>query len=162
MAIASRVRDYLDGHALQYDVLNHPHSHNSMETAQFAHIPGNCLAKSVVLEDDDGFLMAVLPSTYRVQLGRLSKALERRLRLATEHELGTLFSDCEPGAVPPLGATYGMRMVMDDTLTESPEIYFEAGDHERVIQVSRETFMAMMEMENANCVHFGEHNWRHH
>lgn len=162
MAIASRVRDYLDGHALQYDVLNHPHSHNSMETAQFAHIPGGCLAKSVVLEDDDGFLMAVLPSTHHVQLGRLSKALDRRLRLATENELGTLFSDCEPGAVPPLGATYGMRMVMDDSLAESPEIYFEAGDHERVIQVSRETFMVMMEMENANCVRFGEHNWRHH
>lgn len=162
MAIASTIRDYMDGHGLRYDVLSHPHSHNSMETAQNAHVPGACLAKSVILEDDQGFLMAVLPATQHVQLGRLSKVLNCRLRLATENELARLFTDCEPGAIPPIGAAYGMRMVMDDSLADHPEIYFEAGDHERVIQMSRENFMAMMEMEKASHVRFGEHNWRHH
>ncbi|MCK0513093.1 aminoacyl-tRNA deacylase [Aromatoleum buckelii] len=159
MAIASKLQEYMSEHGLRYDVLTHPHSHNSMETAQLARVPGNCLAKSVVLEDDDGFLMAVLPSTQHVQLGWLSKAMQRNLRLASEDELSALFADCEPGAVPPVGSAYGMRMVVDDTLAEQPEIYFEGGDHEKLIQMSSEDFMTMM--EEAKHIRFGEHYWRH-
>jgi Ala-tRNA(Pro) deacylase len=159
MAIASKVQEYMSEHGLRYDVLTHPHSHHSMETAQLARVPGNCLAKSVVLEDDDGLLMAVLPSTHHVHLGWLSKAMNRPLRLASEDELSTLFADCEPGAIPPLGAAYGMRMVMDDSLAEQPEIYFEAGDHEKLIQMSRDDFMGMM--QDARHVRFSEHHWHH-
>ncbi len=162
MAIASRVQEFMAEHGLRYDVLSHPHSHSSMETAQLAHVPGACLAKSVILEDDQGYLMAVLPSTRHVQLGRLSRELNCQLRLATEDELARLFADCEPGAIPPMGAVYGMRVVMDESLAEHPEIYFEAGDHERVIQMSREDFLTMMDMEQASHVRFGEHTWRHH
>ena len=159
MAIASRLQTYMTEHSLRYDVLTHPHSHNSMETAQLARVPGHSLAKSVVLEDDDGYLMAVLPSTQHVQLGRLGRVLDRRLRLATEDELAGLFEDCEPGAIPALGAAFGMRMVFDDSLADQPEIYFEAGDHEKLIQMSREDFLATM--QGVSHGRFGEHYWRH-
>jgi len=159
MAIAAKVQDYMSEHGLRYDVLSHPHSHNSMETAQLARVPGNCLAKSVVLEDADGYVMAVLPSTQHVQLGWLSKAMNCDLRLASEDEFAAIFEDCEPGAIPPLGSVYGMRTVLDESLAEQPEIYFEAGDHEKLIQMSREDFMRMM--EPAQHVRFGEHYWRH-
>lgn len=159
MAIASKVQEYMSEHGLRYDVLTHPHSHSSMETAQLARVPGNCLAKSVVLEDDDGYLMAVLPSTHHVHLDWLGKEMNRQLRFVSEDEISTLFDDCEPGAIPPLGAAYGMRMVMDDSLADQDEIYFEAGDHEKLIQMSRADFMAMM--ENAQHAHFSEHHWRH-
>jgi len=159
MAIASTVRDYMTEHGLRYDVLTHPHSHNSMETAQLAHVPGSCLAKSVILGADEGFVMAVLPSTHHVQLGRLSRQLNTTLRLATEEEVAQLFADCELGAIPPLGAAYGMRTVMDDSLADQQEIYFEAGDHEKLIQMDRDDFLAMM--EEASHARFGEHIWRH-
>jgi Ala-tRNA(Pro) deacylase len=162
MAIATRVRDFMQQHGLRYDVLSHPHSYSSMDTAQQAHVPGASLAKAVVLEDDVGYLMAVLPSTRHVQLGRLSRELNCQLRLATEEELAPIFNDCELGAIPPIGAEYGMRMVMDESLAEQPEIYFEAGDHERVIQMSREDFLTMMDMEQAAPVRFGDYLWRHH
>lgn len=161
MAIPSRVQEYMAEHGLRYDVLTHPHSHNSMETAHLARVPANCLAKSVVLEDDDGFLMAVLPSTQHVQLGWLGKAMNCNMRLASEEDLSSLFRDCDIGAIPPLGAAYGMRMVVDDSLVGQEEIYFEAGDHEKLIQMSRADFMTMMEMESARTMHFGEHHWHH-
>ena len=108
MAIAHRIEDYMMQYGVQYDVVTHPHSRSSMETAELAQVPGDRLAKSVVLEDEDGFLMAVLPSTRHVRLGRLSQELNRRFRLATEEEIGALFEDCERGAIPPLGSAYGM------------------------------------------------------
>lgn len=145
MAIAHRIQDYMGQHGVKYDVVAHPHSHNSMETAELAHIPGNRLAKSVVLEDDDGFLMAVLPSTCHVRLGSLSRELNRKLRLATENELPHLFTDCELGAIPAVGPAYGMATVIDESLTEQPEIYFESGDHEQLIHMNRDQFMILME-----------------
>jgi len=161
MAIPSRVHEFMMEHGLRFDVLSHPHSHSSMDTAHLARIPASSLAKSVVLEDDHGYLMAVLPSTQHVQLGILSRVMHRELRLATESELSELFGDCEAGAVPPLGAVYGMRMIVDESLANEDEIYFEAGDHEKIIQMSRSDFMTMMEMENAERMHFSGRQWRH-
>ena len=159
MAIATKVQDYMTQHGLRYNVLPHPHSHNSMHTAHLARVPSQALAKSVVLEDDAGFLMAVLPSSHHVQLGKLGKELNCRLRLATERDLERVFDDCEPGAVPPVGAAYGMRMIVDNSLAAEDQIYFEAGDHEQIIQMSGKDFMAMM--DSASHAHFGEPHWRH-
>jgi len=144
MAIASRVQDYMGQQGVKYDVIAHPRSHNSMETAQLAHVRGDLVAKSVVLEDDDGFIMAVLPSTCHVRLGQLSRQLNRKLRLATENELSTLFADCELGAIPPLGLAYGMTTVVDDSMVSQPEVYFEAGDHEKLIHMKQDDFGVLM------------------
>lgn len=145
MAIAHTVESYIAQLGVRYDVISHAHSHNSAETAELAHVPGDRLAKSVILEDDDGFVMAVLPSTCHIKLGRLSRELNRRLRLATENELPNLFGDCELGAIPPVGLAYGMSTIVDDVIADQPEIYFEAGDHEKLIRMNREDFRTLMD-----------------
>ena len=108
------------------------------------HVPGDRLAKSVVLEDDDGLVMAVLPSTFHIKLGRLSRQLDRKLRLASESDLPALFGDCELGAIPAVGPAYGMLTVIDKNLGAQPEIYFEAGDHEELIHMKQEEFTILM------------------
>ncbi len=129
---------------MAYDVLTHPHTATSGESAQAAHVPGTRLAKSVVLEDEQGYLMVVLPSNRQIDLGELHRQLNRNLGLATEGELGSLFSDCEIGALPAMGPAYGMETVVDDALAEQSDIYFEAGDHEQLIHVSAETFQTLL------------------
>jgi Ala-tRNA(Pro) deacylase len=145
MAIAPKVQDYMARRGARYDVLKHPHSQSSMETAELAHVPGNRLAKSVVLQDDQGFVIAVLPSTCHVKVEDLCSELNRNLRLVTEKELPSAFSDCELGAIPPVGPAYGMTTVVDQSLTDEPEIYFEAGDHEQLIRMQRDDFVALMD-----------------
>src|SRR5689334_20730729 len=103
MAIASTIHQYMTEHGVPYEVMTHARSNSSMETAELARVPGGRLAKSVILEDEEGFVMAVLPCTHHVKLGKLSRSLNRHLHLATEDELPALFTDCERGAVPPLG-----------------------------------------------------------
>jgi Ala-tRNA(Pro) deacylase len=144
MATARRTEDYLTQQGIAYDLLSHPHSHSSMETAEVAHVPGDRLAKCVVLGDEDGYVVAVLPSTQHVRLGKLGRELKRRLRLATEDEVATLFADCERGAVPAVGLAYGVATILDESLAEQPEIYFEAGDHESLIRMKRDAFMTLM------------------
>lgn len=144
MAIASTVSDYLAEHDVAYDILMHPHTATSGETAEVSHVPGARLAKSVILEDDLGYLMVVVPSDRQVNLGELHRQLKRNLGLATEAELLDLFADCEVGALPAMGPAYGLETVVDDELVEQPDIYFEAGDHEQLIHVSAEVFHTLM------------------
>ena len=40
-----------------------------------------------------------------------------------------LFDDCEFGAVPPVGAAYGLPVLLDESLDGASELHFEAGDH---------------------------------
>ncbi len=145
MSIAGRVENFLIEHDVPYDLVAHPHTSCSMETAECAHVPGGVLAKTVVLEDDQGYLMAVVPASSWVDLGELHRQMKRNLGLATETELRELFIDCELGAIPPLGMAYGIETIVDDTLAEQPEIYFEGGDHECLVRVTGEAFETLME-----------------
>ncbi|HXH04347.1 MAG TPA: YbaK/EbsC family protein [Candidatus Competibacteraceae bacterium] len=145
MAIASTLQSFMREHQCQYDVVRHPHSACSMETVHNAHVPGECLAKSVILVDNAGkFLMAVLPADHQVDLELLNQQTQRWWRLAHEHEFAALFRDCELGAIPPIGSAYGLETVIDEQLTRTKEIYFEAGDHEELIHMRTDQFLDLM------------------
>lgn len=154
MALAPLVEDYLVRHGAKYDVVAHPRSRYSAETAELAHIPGERLVKSVVLrDDDDAVLLAVLPSTLSVHIGQLSEDTHRRLRLADEQDLQGIFPDCSLGAIPPLGPAYGVRIILDDSLDGYDELWFEAGDHEHLVHMTGSQFRALV--GPAQKVHFG-------
>ena len=144
MAMAPLVEDYLSRHDARYDLVAHPRSRFSIETADAADVPGERLVKAVLLEDDDGMVLAVLPSTRSVHLGHLSNETQRRMRLADEGELQGVFPDCQPGAIPPLGPAYGLRTILDDSLEAQPDLFFEAGDHEHLVHMSANQFMALV------------------
>lgn len=144
MAIATSVESYLTQTGVPYDVIPHHHTSNSTYSAQAAHIPGERLAKCVVLEDDRGYLMAVLPATRKVDLGALHRRFGRELGLASESELVRVFTDCEPGALPPLGDAYGIDAILDSSLVGMNDVYFESGDHCALVHVSGSDFLKLM------------------
>ena len=140
MTISTKLRDYLDEHHCRYDLVHHARSRSSMETARTAHVSADCLAKSVVVEDEQGYLMTVLPATRRVDLQALGDLTGRRLRLAHESELAPLFTDCDPGAVPAVGSAYGLQAIVDESIAGLPDVWFEAGDHEDLVHMQGEQF----------------------
>ena len=144
MAIAASLNQYLEQQSVDFQLVGHPHTGSSMETAAAAHVPGDRLAKAVVLNDGESFLIIVVPSDYHVHLGRLHKHLGREVGLATEEELAALFPDCDVGAVPPLGQVYGVRTLVDSMLFSMPEVFFESGDHEHLVKVSGEQFRTLL------------------
>lgn len=146
MAIAKTLQRYLKGAECHYKLVNHPHSGSSMETAEIAHVPGDALAKGVVLRDDAGLLLVVVPSDYHVELDALNALLGRGLALVAEDEVPAIFPDCEPGAVPPLGAAYSIETVWDPeaSLGLQERVYFEAGDHLTLVRVSGKQFHELM------------------
>jgi Ala-tRNA(Pro) deacylase len=144
MAIAAKLKTFLTEHEADYSLQRHPHTGSSMESAEAAHVPGDCLAKGVVLKDDKGYLLVVVPSDYHVDLESLNKKLGRTMEMAPEEAFGQLFPDCEVGAIPPIGAAYGVPTIWDTTLGDKDEVYFEAGDHESLVRVTGRHFHELM------------------
>lgn len=145
MSMPSRLSNYLQRCGASYDLCSHPHSRCSAETARAAHVTPHQLAKSVILEDDQGCVMAVVPADARVNVGQLARMLGRdRLHLSDEERIAEMFSDCDLGAVPAIGMAWGMETVVDDELEAGAEVFIEAGDHEMLLRMSREEFRAMM------------------
>lgn len=144
MAIAKTVLDYLQKSRVPYAVVTHAHSRNSNQTADAAQVPMDKLAKAVVLADEKGYIMMVLPGNRHVSVETLSAKLGRKLTLVPETRIAPVFRDCEAGAIPPLGPAYGMETVLDDNLVGKSEIYFEAGDHEELIRIEGSQFVTLL------------------
>ena len=103
MPMAKVIKQYLDRHGVKYDVIEHAHTSSSMHTAEAAGIPGDQLAKSIVLKDKKGCLMAVLPATHRLDVKRLNTWLDRTL------EPGPVHPSYKRGAAVPNEASQGTR-----------------------------------------------------
>ena len=144
MGVAITLAQYLAERGVKYDVVKHPHVVTASESAKTSHISLNRLAKAVVLKAEEGFMLAVLPASGHIQFGQLRKQLGADVDMANEEQIETLFVDCEPGAVPALGAAYGLKVIVDDSLANEPEIYLEGGDHASLVHISGSTFQQLL------------------
>jgi Ala-tRNA(Pro) deacylase len=140
-----RLKEQLEGWGVYYELARHPEAFTSMETAAAQHVPGRELAKVVMLRTDEGFVMAVLPSTYRVDLDQFARATGKRARLATEDEFAGLFPDCEPGAMPPFGNLWDIPVWVDRSLTEDRHFWFNAGTHHEAVRLAYEDFELLVQ-----------------
>lgn len=144
MGIANTLKQFLDNHGVDYELVSHRPTPSANRTAEAAHIPGDRIAKAVLLEDSGHYLLAVLPATRRLHLGRLHHLEGEFVSLATEDEVTEVFTDCARGAVPAIGPAYGLDTLLDDSLAWQQDIYFEAGDHESLVHLRGETFQALL------------------
>jgi len=144
MAIATTLIGYLKEKDICYDLVAHAHTETAVDSAHAANLPPHQVAKAVVLRDDKGYVLSVLPANHSLEIDWVNQELGRKLELACEKEFGKLFADCDPGAVPALGEAYGVQVIWDDELAYTADIYIEAGDHEHLIWLDRRDFKKLM------------------
>jgi len=144
MGVPDTVANFLHAKGIDFQLITHPTSHYSVETAQLAHIPRARLAKAVVLEDGNRYVLAVVPANRRVNGAAIDRIFHQHFEITPEDDFPMLFRDCHPGAVPPIGAAYGIETVVDDAMTEPPEVYLEAGDHEHLILLDHASFLKLI------------------
>jgi Ala-tRNA(Pro) deacylase len=121
------ILDFLRNRGVRHEVLLYRPASSAARRAANAHVPGQKVAKAVLVKAGDSFVLAVLPSTYWIDLAQLSAIVgtpASHLRLATPTELIATFPDCEPGVVPPFGRLYGLKTFVDPALTVSDEVIF--------------------------------------
>lgn len=140
MSIAPTLQKYLAAENIQYEEIQHELSTSSTRTAEACHIPGDRLAKGIVLRRNGEYILAVVPASHHLRLSELRTTLGENVYMANETEINQLFRDCAHGAVPAIGKCYGLDIIVDDSIETQPEIYMEAGDHETLLHLTHEQF----------------------
>jgi Ala-tRNA(Pro) deacylase len=146
MALTNTLALYLADQGVAYDLVPHP------RTMPAAPVAADSVAQAVVLRGGDGFMLAVHPASRRIRFEELRKLLGGDVDVAGEEQIETLFTDCEPDAVPALGDAYGLAILVDESLAQQPEIYLECGDHDSLVHISGTSFRKLM--ANARRGHF--------
>jgi len=131
------LKNFLDQKSIWYKSLPHSVAIPAQKVAQVAHISGKKMAKTIIVIMDGELSMAVLPASKRLALSDLQRATgAKKIRLAKEYEFSGRFPDCEIGAMPPFGNLYNMNVFVSKNLTEDETIFFNAGTHSELVEVS--------------------------
>ena len=144
MSLAINVREYLEGESADYEVVPHTRTTSALRTAESAHVPGDRLVKGVLLGDDQGQVLALIPATRRLDLDLARTVTGRELELIDEQGIEATFSDCEPGSIPPFGDLYGVDTILDRGLESQNDLYFEAGDHAELLRMRGDLFRRLL------------------
>jgi Ala-tRNA(Pro) deacylase len=135
-----RVPEYLREHEVAFETVLHPPAFTAQRRAQWLHVPGRHLAKSVLLRGPAGFVLTVLPATHQVDGEALAAALGGPVRLASDDEVADFFRDCEWGVLSPFGTLYGLPTLLDEAIEPEAVIVFEAHLHAVAIRMSCRDF----------------------
>lgn len=139
--MAQKIKEYLDGEGVSYQVLAHERAFTAQGVAAALHVRGREFAKPVIVRAKDGRLaMVVVPGPRHVDLRKLEDLLGAQVQLAREEEFAPLFAGCELGAEPPFGVLYGLPLYADESLREDEEIVFNAGTHTEAIRMRYRDF----------------------
>ena len=145
MTIASTVSQYLTEHSVQYRVIPHEHSATNRESAHKANVREDRVAKAIMLKDERGTVMAIIPASSSLDMRAVHEETGRNhLEMMDESEFQQHFSDCEVGALPPLGPAYGITTLVDSGLDDRDTLYLESGDHESLIAMDGRDFDQLM------------------
>ena len=130
-----RMERFLDQHMIPFEIVAHPHTQTSAATARAARVTPGRVAKGVLLDGAECQMVAMIPADQEIHLGKLGLDVGVEFSLADETSVSHLFKECAPGVVPGLPNAWGVEMVWDDALMAQPDIYLEAGDHERLLHI---------------------------
>ncbi len=140
MTISKKLRGYMDLCGTRYDEIMHEPAVETAKAAQAAHVPGRQVAKGVLVQGRDGYMVAVLPASKHVGFDFLKQWLSQDIALADEGSTAALFPDCAPGAVPPVGAAFGLKTIIDDDMMTDEDVYFDGGDHRTLVHMNAENW----------------------
>jgi Ala-tRNA(Pro) deacylase len=119
-----------------YEVVEHDAAYSAVAEARAAGVDPEATAKTVALHDHDGYRLAVVPATERLDVRRAREVLgaSHHLRLATEEELRRDFPAFDLGALPPF-ATVPLPEVVDVRLLRYERVVCAGGEHRRSVLI---------------------------
>jgi Ala-tRNA(Pro) deacylase len=139
--IPDRIDQYLREHHLPYVHSVHVRAISAQRFAAAEHVPGDRIAKPVVVSIDGTLAIAVVSATQRVDTEELRRALgAKEVELAPEPTFQGRFSPCEVGAEPPLGL-FGLPLYVDAALARARRIVMRGGTHEDAIELDTEAWL---------------------
>lgn len=144
MKCRERMEKYLRENSVGFQVQTHKQAFTMQEVAAALHVPGNQVAKVVIVCADKDKVMLVLPAPYRINVDQVRDMVgAKTIRLAKEEEFADFFPDCATGAMPPFGNLYGVTVYVDRSMSEEPDMVFRIGTHRETMKIAYADFVRL-------------------
>ena len=155
--IVTTIQSLLKKHAIPYSFLEHEAGRTSEEMVKirkdFSLSEG---AKALIVAIDSGFVQVVVPGDKKFANAKLRKITgTKNIRFATEKELAEITDGILPGAVPPFGNLFSIKVYADKTLLHSERIVFNCGERTASIAMSAKDYLKAVEPEVVDVVREG-------
>lgn len=144
------IKDLLDQKNVEYELLEHDSVHTSEEAAKVRNGSQESGAKSLLLKESNGFVLAVLQGSSRLDTKKLTKYLgvSRNPRFATPEEVEGQMG-CQVGACYPFGNLISLRTILDEPFIRQKFMSFNPGVHDKTITMSLERYRQLVQPEIA-------------
>ena len=131
--------DWLASEEIEYEIHEHDPAYTARATAAAEGVDPRTFAKVLVVASHDGRnAFVVLDATDHLDLRKARHVLTAKdVRLLSEPELTALAPGCEVGAIPAVGALFGLTTYADYAVRDDQELSFNAGSHRFSARVER-------------------------
>ncbi len=140
MPIAVKLNQYLNRQNIYVHEIHHERVDSLACAINCAGVAASATLKSVLLIDVKGAVMAVIPYGADLDIDAVNRVLGRNLQQLTPEQSDRLFTDCEAGAHPPIGAAYGIPTIVDDSLLKQDLFYLQSGCNSTLLQMDGRAF----------------------
>ncbi len=140
MPLNNPVTSYLRRLELPYESIEHPPTDSLQLAALLCNIAMEKVARAVLLGDEKGVMLAILPLSHVINFAELFTLARRKLEPVERDAARYVFPGCAAGSIPPVAIPFGVPAIIDEALFEQDEIYFEPGSHEVLLQMRGEDF----------------------
>ncbi|MFZ5364220.1 MAG: aminoacyl-tRNA deacylase [Patescibacteria group bacterium] len=145
MAIPKKLLNYLDKAKIGYKIIRHKTVYTAYDTSQTLRAKIGEIAKTLVIKADKNYLLAVLPASHKLDLGKLKKiAKAKKVEIAKEGMMKKIFK-IKPGAITPFGQIYKVPVYVDKSLLRAKKIIAGAGTFEESVVMTVKNFLKATE-----------------
>lgn len=138
--VFTRITKELDKFRIKYKAYEHEPVHTSEEAAKVRGTPLSWGAKAILMYADSEPIMVVVAGDTKIDTKLLKNTISAKdLRMATPQEVEQVTS-VKIGAVPPFGHIFKIPIYMDKKVQENPKVVFNAGRHEKSIEMDESDF----------------------
>ena len=148
MNLPDVVRFHLDRQGFPYRLIDCPSVESLVRAAAKLDIPPRQIARTVLLRDKTGLVMAILPCSYILDFLMLCQALQRDLDPLYGIETHRFFEQygCQTGCHPPLPGAFAISALADASLVadEDAEVYFDGGNGDVLVSMRAADFRQVL------------------
>ena len=112
-------------------------SSNTCTTSECGLIPPSKRIRTTMVKAGDSYLMVIHMGNRLVNLAGLHQLFSRKFTLCSEEDMASLCPDCNCREVPPFGSAYGIKAIMDKSVSIAKgDVFFSAGQNGLFIESS--------------------------
>ncbi|PAV27171.1 histidine kinase [Tamilnaduibacter salinus] len=145
MAIAERLKQFLERRGLQPDFMRHDPSESLEAAVVSAGVDPREVLQATLLIDATGALMAVHGFRSVVDMGAVSRLTSRSFRMLPSRQADRLFPDCSSGCHPPVGSAWGLPVVVDQRVWSMDTVILSSGRDNCLLRLDGEDLGLILE-----------------